>query len=195
MDDLEENGDFGVSWRLLSAELHKRVRCLATDGDLSTVRLSPYFDTRYIFELAFQLHRFEVNQHPITEVIPVLLKSGQSASREEAVEEMKDCRSTVHPWCRSTVIPEYRPSLFRYQFKPRSHHKLPEFSTVTPIETRQETVRVRPERGRLAIGRVGCGASNSPSGGLDVAYPIFLMAARTTLVWLLRCFGIICSRD
>ncbi|KAF3541764.1 hypothetical protein F2Q69_00023191 [Brassica cretica] len=27
-------------------------------------------------------------------VMPVLLKSGQSASREEAVEEMKDCRST-----------------------------------------------------------------------------------------------------
>ncbi|KAF3564912.1 hypothetical protein DY000_02015619 [Brassica cretica] len=27
--------------------------------------------------------------------MPVLLKSGQSASREEAVEEMKDCRSTV----------------------------------------------------------------------------------------------------
>ncbi|KAF3583670.1 hypothetical protein F2Q69_00029250 [Brassica cretica] len=32
------------------------------------------------------------------EVRPVLLKSGQYASREEAVEEMKDCRSKGHPW-------------------------------------------------------------------------------------------------
>ncbi|KAF3531188.1 hypothetical protein DY000_02040265 [Brassica cretica] len=54
------------------------------------------------FELALQFHRFEVNQHPITEVMPVLLKSGQSASREEAIEEKKDCRSTVHPCHRST---------------------------------------------------------------------------------------------
>nr|VDD52254.1 unnamed protein product [Brassica oleracea] len=46
-----------------------------------------------IFELYFQRHLFEVKQHPVAEVIPVLLKRGQSASREEAVEEMKDCRS------------------------------------------------------------------------------------------------------
>ncbi|KAF3578962.1 hypothetical protein DY000_02030868 [Brassica cretica] len=32
---------------------------------------------------------------PSHDVIPVLLKSGQSASREEAVEEMKDCRSML----------------------------------------------------------------------------------------------------
>ncbi|KAF3572847.1 hypothetical protein F2Q69_00059767 [Brassica cretica] len=49
---------------------------------------------------------FEVNQHPVAEVMPVVLKSGQSASREEAVEEMKDSRSILHHWCRSTVIPE-----------------------------------------------------------------------------------------
>ncbi|KAF2593436.1 hypothetical protein F2Q70_00043342 [Brassica cretica] len=30
-------------------------------------------------------------EHPVSEVMPVLLKSGQSASQEEAVEEMKDC--------------------------------------------------------------------------------------------------------
>ncbi|KAF3553333.1 hypothetical protein F2Q69_00013077 [Brassica cretica] len=36
---------------------------------------------------------FEVNQHPVAEVMPVLLKSGQHASREEAVEKMKDCQS------------------------------------------------------------------------------------------------------
>ncbi|KAF2549660.1 hypothetical protein F2Q70_00020531 [Brassica cretica] len=40
----------------------------------------------------------------------VLLKSGQSASRDKAVEEMKDCRSTVHPRCRSTVTPECGPT-------------------------------------------------------------------------------------
>ncbi|KAF2618488.1 hypothetical protein F2Q68_00039570 [Brassica cretica] len=56
------------------------------------------------FELAFQCHRSEVNQHPVAEVMPVLLKSSQSASREEAVEEMKDCRSTVYPCHRSTAL-------------------------------------------------------------------------------------------
>ena len=47
--------------------------------------------------LAFQCRRFEVNQHPVADVIPILRKSGQYASREEAVEEMKDCRTTVNP--------------------------------------------------------------------------------------------------
>ncbi|KAF3559211.1 hypothetical protein F2Q69_00012790 [Brassica cretica] len=87
-------------------ELHRRIRCLAMDGDLSTVRLSPSVVIRYSFELDFQFHRFEVNQHPIAEFMLVLLKSGQSASPEETVEEMKDFRSTVHPWCRSTVMPD-----------------------------------------------------------------------------------------
>ncbi|KAF2588856.1 hypothetical protein F2Q70_00038191 [Brassica cretica] len=40
-------------------------------------------------------------------VIPVLLKSSKSASREEAVEEIKDCQSMKQHWCRSTVMPEY----------------------------------------------------------------------------------------
>ena len=122
---MEECGDFGVFWSLLSAELHRRVRCLAIDVDLHTVRLSPCFDTRYSFELAFQSHRFEVNQHPIAEVMPVVLKSGQSPSRVEAVEEMKDCRSTVHPWYRLTVMPECGPSIFKDRLKPRSNHKIP----------------------------------------------------------------------
>ncbi|WZZ70962.1 hypothetical protein YC2023_082332 [Brassica napus] len=39
MDHLEESGDFGVFWSLLSAKLHSCVRCLAVDGDLFTVRL------------------------------------------------------------------------------------------------------------------------------------------------------------
>ncbi|KAF3495000.1 hypothetical protein DY000_02052929 [Brassica cretica] len=82
------------------------------DGDLPTGSLSPYFYTRYSFELAFQFHRFEVNQHPIAEVMHVLLKSGQSASQEEAVEEMMDCRSMKQHWCRSKVMPEYGLSIF-----------------------------------------------------------------------------------
>ncbi|KAF3555740.1 hypothetical protein F2Q69_00012776 [Brassica cretica] len=41
----------------------------------------------------FQCRRFEVNQNPVPEDMPVLLKSGQSSSREEAVGEMHDCRS------------------------------------------------------------------------------------------------------
>ncbi|KAF3503440.1 hypothetical protein F2Q69_00041063 [Brassica cretica] len=45
--------------------------------------------------LDFKCHRFEVNQHSVAEVMPILLKSGQSASQGESVEEMKDCRSTL----------------------------------------------------------------------------------------------------
>ncbi|KAF3605668.1 hypothetical protein DY000_02048638 [Brassica cretica] len=58
--------------------------------------------------------------------MPVLLKSGQSASQEEAVEEMKDCRSTKHPCHRSTVMPEYGLNIFYDRLKPRSHTKLGE---------------------------------------------------------------------
>ncbi|KAG5393096.1 hypothetical protein IGI04_023059 [Brassica rapa subsp. trilocularis] len=36
--------------------------------------------------------------------MPILLKSDQYTSREEAVEEMKDCRSTVHPCHRLTEV-------------------------------------------------------------------------------------------
>ncbi|KAF3535714.1 hypothetical protein F2Q69_00022854 [Brassica cretica] len=70
--------------------------------------------------------RFEVHQHPVAEYMPVLLKSGQSASREEAVEEMKDCRSMKQHWCRSKVMREYGLSIFDDRLKPRSNHKLPE---------------------------------------------------------------------
>ncbi|KAF3501339.1 hypothetical protein F2Q69_00042954 [Brassica cretica] len=59
--------------------------------------------------------------------MPVLLKSGQSASQEEAVEEMKDCRSTKHPCHRSTVMPEYGLSIFYVRLKPRSHTKLSKY--------------------------------------------------------------------
>ena len=128
---MEKCGDFGVFWSLLSAELHERVRCLAVNGDLPTVRLSSSFATGYSFELAFQCHRFEVNQHPVVDIMPVLLKSGQSASQEEAVEEMKDCRSITQHWCRSTMMPERGPSIFQDRLKPRSHTKLPKYPWTT----------------------------------------------------------------
>ncbi|WZZ44007.1 hypothetical protein YC2023_040266 [Brassica napus] len=105
------------------------------DEYLTTVRLSPAFDTRYSFELAFQCLQFEVNQHPVANVMPVLLKSGQFASREKAVEEMKDCRSMKQHWCQSTVIPEYGLSVIYDRLKPRSHTKLPKYpwTTKNPI--------------------------------------------------------------
>ena len=96
------------------------------DGELPTIGFSPYFDRKYSFELVFQSHEFKVNQNPIADVMPVLLKSCLSASREQAVEDMKECRSMIQPWCRSMVMPEDRPSLFHDRLKPRSDHKLPE---------------------------------------------------------------------
>ncbi|KAF3561478.1 hypothetical protein DY000_02012517 [Brassica cretica] len=73
--------------------------------------------------------------HPVADVMPVLLNSGQFASREAAVEEMKDCRSMKQHWCRSTVMPEYGLSIFYDRLKPRSNHKLPEYpwTTSNPI--------------------------------------------------------------
>ncbi|KAF3502221.1 hypothetical protein F2Q69_00043504 [Brassica cretica] len=117
----------------------RRIRCLAMDGDLPTQKLYTFYkgvvsqaveemkDCRSMLqhwcratvmpeyesvELDFQCHRFEVNPHPAAEVMPVLLKTRLSASREEAVEEMKDCRSMLQHWCRSTVMPEYGLSKF-----------------------------------------------------------------------------------
>ncbi|CAF1905017.1 unnamed protein product [Brassica napus] len=63
--------------------------------------------------------------------MPVLLNSGQSASQEEAVEEIKDCRSITQHWCRSTVMPERGSSIFQDRFKPRSHTKLPKYPWTT----------------------------------------------------------------
>ncbi|KAG5389172.1 hypothetical protein IGI04_030713 [Brassica rapa subsp. trilocularis] len=115
---LESFGAFG------GAELHRRVRCLAMDGDLSTS-----------FELAFQCHRSQVNQHPVAEIMFVLLKSGQSASREEAAEKRKPRRSMQHSARRSMEIPDRGPRIFYDCVKPRSNHKLPE----CPWTTRNPT--------------------------------------------------------
>ncbi|WZY99818.1 hypothetical protein YC2023_072147 [Brassica napus] len=125
---LESFGSFG------GAELHRRVRYLAMDGDLSTVRLGPYFDTRCRFELAFQCHRSQVNQHPVAEGMPFLQKSGQSASREEAAEKRKPRRSMQHSARRSMEIPDRGPCIFYCCVKPRSH-KLPKcpWTTRNPI--------------------------------------------------------------
>ncbi|KAF3553128.1 hypothetical protein F2Q69_00013052 [Brassica cretica] len=86
MDDLGKVVILVFFWSLLSAELHRRVRFLAMDGELTT--------------------------HPVAKVMHVSLKSGQSALQEEGVEEMKDRRSMKQHWCRSTVMPEYGLSLF-----------------------------------------------------------------------------------
>ncbi|KAF3534737.1 hypothetical protein DY000_02042906 [Brassica cretica] len=48
------------------------------------------------FELAFQFHRSHVNHHHVEKVMPVLLKRGQSASREEAAEKRKPRQSMQH---------------------------------------------------------------------------------------------------
>ena len=121
---LESFGAFG------GVELHRRVRCLSMYGDLTTVRLNPYFDIRYSFELAFQCHRSQVNQHLVAEVMPVLLKSGQSASREEAAEKRKPRRSMQHSTRRLMEIPDRGPCIFYDCMKPRSH-KLPKYPWTT----------------------------------------------------------------
>ncbi|KAF3486575.1 hypothetical protein F2Q69_00052675 [Brassica cretica] len=94
------------------------VRCRG--GSEPFTKIETIFDIRYSFDLAFQWYRFEVHQHPIAEVMLVLLRSGQSVSREKAVEEMKDCRSMTQHGCRSTVMPERGPSIFQDRLKPRT---------------------------------------------------------------------------
>ncbi|KAF2574803.1 hypothetical protein F2Q70_00004043 [Brassica cretica] len=66
----------------------------------------------------------------------VLLYSGQYALREEAVEEIKDCRSITQHWCRSTVTPEHWLSIFQDRLKPRSHTKYIHLSTRNNNEER-----------------------------------------------------------
>ncbi|KAF2555931.1 hypothetical protein F2Q68_00015794 [Brassica cretica] len=60
------------------------------------------------FELAFQFHQFEVNPMVRSEVMPVLLKSGQSSSREEAAIDSVNQVSnhTIHPVLDNTVHPD-----------------------------------------------------------------------------------------
>ena len=60
---LENFDDYGAIW---GVELHRYVISLAMYGELTTVRLSPYADAKYIFELAVEFYRFEVNHNPIT---------------------------------------------------------------------------------------------------------------------------------
>ncbi|KAF2608707.1 hypothetical protein F2Q68_00043121 [Brassica cretica] len=102
--------------------------CLSSGSFWRTLVIMEFFES---FGLAFQFHQSEVNPTVRSEVMPILLKCGQSASREEAVKEMKERLSMVHPWCRSTVIPEHGPSIFLDQLKPRRNHKLPEYPWTT----------------------------------------------------------------
>ncbi|KAF3564640.1 hypothetical protein DY000_02015900 [Brassica cretica] len=79
--------------------------------------------------------------------MPILLKIGQSASREEAVKEMKDCRSITQHWCRSTVMPEYGLSGIYDRLKPRTHTKLPNYPSTTrnPIYEPKLTSNTKPD--------------------------------------------------
>ncbi|KAF2545858.1 hypothetical protein F2Q70_00022230 [Brassica cretica] len=72
-----------------------------------------------------ELH-IRVNQHPVADVMPVLLKSVQSASREEAAEKRKPRRSMQHSARRSMEIPDRGPCIYYDCVKPRSNSKLPE---------------------------------------------------------------------
>ncbi|KAF2619045.1 hypothetical protein F2Q68_00039950 [Brassica cretica] len=53
-----------------------------------TSSLTQSFGPFGIFELAFQCHRSEVNQHPVTAVMPVLLKGGQSTPSSSLMAEL-----------------------------------------------------------------------------------------------------------
>ncbi|KAF2564298.1 hypothetical protein F2Q70_00017621 [Brassica cretica] len=79
-----QDGDFKVESSMSFGGSHW---CRPTPRDEHRLEIDKYRSTP-----------FEVNQHPVTDVMPVLLKRGQSASREEAVEEMKDYQSMKQHW-------------------------------------------------------------------------------------------------
>lgn len=95
------------------------------------VRFISYFDTRLGFELVFQCHMFEVHLTLRYKVMFILLKSGITASRDDDVEDVKECRLTPRPWCPSTLMLDDGLSLFQDQLRSRNHHKLPEFPQMT----------------------------------------------------------------
>ncbi|KAF3562794.1 hypothetical protein DY000_02015896 [Brassica cretica] len=101
-------------------------------------------------------------------------ENGQFASREEVVEEMKDCRSTVHPCHRSTVMPERGPNIFQDRLKPRSHTKLGEKGG-TPLESSWNSFEVQPQANlgeedqpRLSSPLARCGALLVPSRPVSI---------------------------
>ncbi|KAF3531558.1 hypothetical protein DY000_02039759 [Brassica cretica] len=112
------SGEFQIGFAKLLARsddskfLNHVSHCCFQTSFRETARLFCLRTSKRSFELAFQCHQFEVNHHPVADVRPVLLKSGQSSLRGEAVEEMKDCRSMLQHWCRSKVMPEYGLSIF-----------------------------------------------------------------------------------
>lgn len=68
------------------------------------VRFISYFDTRLGFELAFQCHMFEIHLTVRYNVMLILLKSGITASRDDDVEDVKECRwhldfGVPRHWC------------------------------------------------------------------------------------------------
>ena len=69
-----------------------------------------------------------------SKIMFVLLRVVRQLPRE-ADEDMKECRLTLHHWCRLTLMPEDGPSLFKDRLEARNYPKLPEFSwpTQNPI--------------------------------------------------------------
>ena len=117
--------NFGDYWIFWGAELYIRVWWLAMDRYIFMVWLSPSFDTRYCFELAFQCRRFEANQHPIAEVMRDLLKSGVCLVRGNyrGDEGMSiDDKSLVS----IDGDPRRRTEPIHDRHKPRNHQLLPE---------------------------------------------------------------------
>ncbi|WZZ69759.1 hypothetical protein YC2023_081129 [Brassica napus] len=99
----EKDRDFFLSFTDTELKQNKERDCPSVlledkqkgkSGGVDRPRILPTF-SHSSFELPFECRLYEVNQHHVADVMPVLLKSGQNASRNEAVEEMKDCRSTL----------------------------------------------------------------------------------------------------
>ena len=80
------------------------------DEDFPMDLLIPSFDTRESFELAFQCHCSEVNQHPAAEVMPVLLKTGQSIPSNSPVWRVGPTTLSNSPiWRVGTITPSNSP--------------------------------------------------------------------------------------
>ncbi|KAF2538764.1 hypothetical protein F2Q68_00020430 [Brassica cretica] len=94
----------GVSFNLLVSNLIKKDEIalsqdsVAIQGYVGAIQPAMIADVPKLKE--------EVNQHPVAEVMPILLKSGQSASREEAAEKRKPRRSMQHSARRSMEFPD-----------------------------------------------------------------------------------------
>lgn len=107
-------GYFGDSKAFWGAGLRRRVRSLSMDISFTTVRLSPYFDTQYSFELVLKFHQSRSIRILEKKIMIVLLNSGMSDSREEAVENQLVLTDTkdVAVWWQPTLLQISKPTYF-----------------------------------------------------------------------------------